>query len=125
MNPTITQAELDACKGHTPGEWGIQGLKKSEVAGGQKYWTIHVPGTYDAVGFFYPRTPSSNESQEANAALISIAPKLLEGYESQAKLLEEANKLLYNTMSVLNERGCEHTATTIYKFLSRVEKHTK
>jgi len=75
----------------------------------------------DALEYSYRFT--QDIGKVVTAERINAAIATLRAHESQAKLLEEANKLLYNTMSVLNERGCEHTATTIYKFLSRVEKH--
>jgi len=80
----------------TQGKWDKQGPKTQ--IDGQTYYTIHVPGTFDAVGFFYPRSDKDGNMNMDNIDYINLSVNnfhaVVEALEEIAMAYEACAKLL-------------------------------
>ncbi len=79
---------METNKDYTKGKIDFQGPK--EGFNEQTYYTLHVPGTFDAIGFLYPKTPSSDELMKANVDRIIYAWNNIESLENENKELKKA-----------------------------------
>ena len=91
-------------KKHSEGEWTLQGPKVQET-NGQTYYTIGIHYSYDAIGFLYPYSEHSAETQQANMEYIiecvNTHEKLTEELASARKEIEAHKKLMLEAMAII------------------------